>query len=75
MPSRVGVSLLWGLGDGSATLPSEREMRREIADYRQSLDKRYVRSKRHTIQVDFLEHRAEIARERKAGANRLRRTG
>ncbi|HET8582854.1 MAG TPA: NAD(P)-binding domain-containing protein [Jatrophihabitans sp.] len=56
--------------DGTATLPSESEMRREITAYRRSLAKRYVRSKRHTIQVDFLEHFAELARERAVGARR-----
>jgi NADPH-dependent ferric siderophore reductase len=45
-------------------------MQREIDDYRRALTKRYVRSKRHTIQVDFLEHIAELAKERSAGAKR-----
>ena len=45
-------------------------MRREIAAYHRALHKRYVRSKRHTIQVDFLEHLAELKKERKAGAAR-----
>jgi hypothetical protein len=56
--------------DGTATLPSEAEMRREIDDYHRELTKRYVKSKRHTIQVDFLEHQAELAKERAAGAKR-----
>jgi hypothetical protein len=56
--------------DGSATLPSDAEMQREIAEYHRSLEKRYVRSKRHTIQVDFLEHFAELKKERAAGARR-----
>jgi hypothetical protein len=45
-------------------------MRREIDEYRRSLAKRYVKSKRHTIQVDFLEHQAELTKERTAGAKR-----
>ena len=56
--------------DGTATLPSDAEMRQEIDEYHRSLAKRYVRSKRHTIQVDFLEHFAELAKERTAGARR-----
>ncbi len=56
--------------DGTATLPAAAAMRSEIADYHRQLQKRYVKSKRHTIQVDFLEHLAEIKSERKAGATR-----
>jgi cation diffusion facilitator CzcD-associated flavoprotein CzcO len=60
--------------DGSAVLPSRAEMLREIASYKRALRKRYVASKRHTIQVDFLEHFAELAAERKAGAKRAARS-
>lgn len=49
---------------GKATLPSGSQMRREIARYHQSLTKRYVASKRHTIQVDFLDHLAELNKQR-----------
>ncbi|MFN2559940.1 MAG: NAD(P)-binding domain-containing protein [Jatrophihabitans sp.] len=56
--------------EGKATLPSTAEMRREIDDYHRALKKRYVRSKRHTIQVDFLEHFAELKKERTEGARR-----
>jgi len=56
--------------DGSATLPADGEMRREIAAYHRAVRKRYVASKRHTIQVDFLEHFAELKRERAAGKTR-----
>ena len=56
--------------EGRATLPSAAEMRREIDDYHRNLAKRYVKSKRHTIQVDFLEHQAELKTERAAGAKR-----
>src|SRR5581483_7644496 len=37
--------------DGTATLPSSGEMADEISDYKRKLHKRYVPSKRHTIQV------------------------
>jgi dimethylaniline monooxygenase (N-oxide forming) len=56
--------------EGHATLPSDAEMRREIDDYHRALTKRYVKSKRHTIQVDFLEHLGELSKERAAGAKR-----
>jgi dimethylaniline monooxygenase (N-oxide forming) len=56
--------------DGSVTLPSDAKMQREIDAYHRSLEKRYVRSKRHTIQVDFLEHLAELKKERADGARR-----
>ncbi len=57
--------------EGKAALPSRAVMRREIASYHESLVKRYVPSKRHTIQVDFLEHLAELKKERAAGAKRV----
>lgn len=56
--------------DGSAALPSKAEMQREIDRYHRSIRNRYVASKRHTIQVDFIEHLGELKRERKAGARR-----
>ena len=57
---------------GAAALPSKVRMRREIAAYQRAQDRRYVASKRHTIQVDFLDHLAEIKKERAAGARRAR---
>jgi hypothetical protein len=50
---------------GRVTLPSPSEMRRQVTSYDAALRKRYVASKRHTIEVDFHAYRAEIARERK----------
>jgi dimethylaniline monooxygenase (N-oxide forming) len=58
------------LVSGRAALPSVKAMHSEIAHYRQNLHRRYVPSKRHTIQVDFLDHLAEIRRERTEGARR-----
>ena len=49
-------------------------MRREIDAYHRALVKRYVPSKRHTIQVDFLEHFAELRKERAEGARRAGRS-
>lgn len=48
-----------------AALPSVAEMRKEIAGYERWLTKRYVSSKRHTIEVDFHPYMREIQRERK----------
>ncbi|MGH3728424.1 MAG: NAD(P)-binding domain-containing protein [Micromonosporaceae bacterium] len=56
--------------DGTCALPPEAEMRRSIADYDRVLAKRYVASKRHTIQVDFNSYLAELRRERRAGRRR-----
>lgn len=56
--------------DGTAALPPPAQMRREIDAYHRALRKRFVASKRHTIEVDFLEHLAEIKKERAAGARR-----
>jgi len=50
---------------GRVALPSPAEMRRQVTSYDEALRKRYVASKRHTIEVDFHAYRAEIARERK----------
>jgi dimethylaniline monooxygenase (N-oxide forming) len=50
---------------GSATLPSVGEMRREIAQEERRMRKRFVASKRHTVEVDFHPYLREIRRERK----------
>jgi hypothetical protein len=48
------------------TLPTYAEMRGQIAAYDAALRKRFVASKRHTIEVDFHAYRAELDKERKA---------
>jgi dimethylaniline monooxygenase (N-oxide forming) len=53
---------------GTAALPSPGEMREEIADYERRMGKRFVTSKRHTIEVDFYPYLWQIERERKRGA-------
>jgi dimethylaniline monooxygenase (N-oxide forming) len=53
---------------GSAMLPSGAEMREEIADYERRMGKRFVASKRHTIEVDFHPYLRDIRRERKRKA-------
>ena len=45
-------------------------MRAQIASYDQALRKRYVASKRHTIQVDAHKYKAELRKERKERAVR-----
>lgn len=50
---------------GRAALPPAPEMRKEIADYDRWLKKRFVASKRHTIEVDFHPYLRDIRRERK----------
>ena len=57
---------------GVGALPSREEMRREITSYDARLRKRYVASKRHTIEVDFHAYRAELAKERRRARRRAR---
>jgi hypothetical protein len=47
-------------------------MNREIARYRAVTAKRYARSDRQAVQVDFLAYLREIRKERQAGAKRSR---
>ncbi len=56
---------------GRGTLPSPSEMRAEIDEAEKKMKKRYVASKRHTIQVDFQPYLREIKRERKRAAQRV----
>jgi thioredoxin reductase len=56
---------------GRGTLPSPSAMREEIAEAERKMRKRYVASKRHTIQVDFHPYLREIRRERKQAAQRV----
>ncbi|HEX6247744.1 MAG TPA: NAD(P)-binding domain-containing protein [Nocardioidaceae bacterium] len=58
------------LVSGEGDLPSYDEMRAQIAEYDEQVRKRYVASKRHTIQVDFHTYFAEIERERRASRAR-----
>jgi dimethylaniline monooxygenase (N-oxide forming) len=58
---------------GESALPTREEMWKEISDRREALRRRYVKSTRHTIQVDFFPYLREIDRERKAGRRRKSR--
>jgi dimethylaniline monooxygenase (N-oxide forming) len=51
-----------------AQLPSAGEMKREIAEEERRMRKRFVASKRHTVEVDFHPYLREIRRERKRAA-------
>ena len=55
---------------GVGALPSHAEMRRQIEAYDTQLRKRYVASKRHTIEVDFHAYLVELRKERKAARKR-----
>ena len=55
---------------GVARLPSSRRMREVIAREDARMAKRYVASKRHTIQVDYEPYMRTIERERKRGRRR-----
>jgi len=50
---------------GKAALPSPSDMRQETVDYERWLGRRFVKSKRHTVEVDFHPYLREIRRERK----------
>jgi dimethylaniline monooxygenase (N-oxide forming) len=51
---------------GEVVLPPVSVMKAQIAAYDDALRKRYVASKRHTIQVDAHAYRSELRKERKA---------
>src|SRR4051794_40566894 len=60
---------------GEYALPSPAEMRAHIAADQQAMRKRYVASKRHTIQVDFDDYLYDLERERREGAERAAAAG
>jgi cation diffusion facilitator CzcD-associated flavoprotein CzcO len=60
---------------GEYHLPPRREMERDMYRERQKMLKRYVASKRHTMQVDFDNYLYELGKEMKAGAARARTAG
>lgn len=57
--------------DGRGTLPSPSEMQAGIEAEEERMRKRYVASKRHTIQVDFQPYLRQIRRERRKAAQRV----
>jgi thioredoxin reductase len=60
---------------GEYHLPSVRAMEADMRRERDRMFKRYVASKRHTMQVDFDNYLYDLGRELKAGAERARRAG
>jgi dimethylaniline monooxygenase (N-oxide forming) len=55
---------------GRASLPAPAEMRKEIEAEEAKMRKRFVASKRHTVEVDFYSYLREIRRERKLAGQR-----
>jgi dimethylaniline monooxygenase (N-oxide forming) len=60
---------------GEYALPSAADLRNDIASDQAAMRKRYVASKRHTIQVDFDDYMYALEVERRAGAERARARG
>lgn len=66
------------LGDylqGRYLLPSKHEMEKEIEAERRKMFKRYVKSDRHTMQVDYDLYLYRLDQDRKAGIKRAERAG
>jgi dimethylaniline monooxygenase (N-oxide forming) len=60
---------------GEYALPSPAEVHRDIASDQSAMRKRYVASKRHTIQVDFDDYLYALDAERRVGVERARTRG
>ena len=60
---------------GRYHLPPEAELRADMEAERAAMFKRYVASKRHTMQVDFEDYVLAMAQERKRGERRAERAG
>ncbi|MCW2951139.1 MAG: flavin-containing monooxygenase [Conexibacter sp.] len=56
---------------GEYALPAPDELRADIERERRAMFKRYVASKRHTMQVDFDTYLWQLRREQRAGARRV----
>jgi dimethylaniline monooxygenase (N-oxide forming) len=56
---------------GRYALPPRGELAKDIARERAAMRRRYVASKRHTMQVDYDDYLFELKRERKRGAERV----
>jgi hypothetical protein len=55
---------------GACALPSEQEMREWIAADQAAMKRRYVRSARHTMQVDFWRYANALKMARRRGSGR-----
>jgi cation diffusion facilitator CzcD-associated flavoprotein CzcO len=60
---------------GHYALPAAGEMAADIRADQRAMQRRYVASKRHTIQVDFDDYLRDLEKERAAGAERARARG
>jgi dimethylaniline monooxygenase (N-oxide forming) len=60
---------------GEYRLPARPALLADIRADQAAMRKRYISSKRHTIQVDFDDYLHELAKERRAGAERARAAG
>jgi cation diffusion facilitator CzcD-associated flavoprotein CzcO len=60
---------------GEYALPSPSQLRAHIAAEQAAMKKRYITSKRHTIQVDYEDYMRRLQTERHAGAARARTMG
>jgi dimethylaniline monooxygenase (N-oxide forming) len=60
---------------GEYRLPARPALLADIRADQAAMRKRYVSSKRHTIQVDFDDYLHDLAKERRAGAERARAAG
>jgi hypothetical protein len=60
---------------GRYALPAPAALRADIEAERRRMFKRYVASRRHTMQVDFDDYLAALEKERRAGAERARQHG
>jgi hypothetical protein len=58
--------------EGASALPDPERMRKAIEKDDEQVRRRYVRSPRHTIQVDFYPYMRTLERERKRGRRRAR---
>jgi len=60
---------------GEYALPAPAALRADIEAERERMFKRYVKSKRHTMQVDFDDYLVALEKERRLGAARARAAG
>jgi dimethylaniline monooxygenase (N-oxide forming) len=60
---------------GEYALPAPGELRADVERDQAAMKKRYVASKRHTIQVDFDDYLYALESERRSGAERARASG
>jgi dimethylaniline monooxygenase (N-oxide forming) len=60
---------------GEYALPTQAQMRQDMRRMLRRQERRYLASKRHTIQVDFSNYAVELERERRAGTERARAAG